>query len=134
MHLEANPIGRVYLPRLDVALSQFDVVEPDLLYISNETAARVITPQNVRGAPDLVAEIASPGTRKRDATIKYQLYERSGVAEYWIIDPDANVVRIYRSEDGRFRPPIELSRETSDILRAPLLPGFELPLERLFRD
>ena len=134
VYLQAHPIGRVYLPRLDVVLSQFDVVEPDLLYISNETAARVSTPQNVRGAPDLVAEIASPSTRKRDATIKLQLYERSGVSEYWIVDPDKNVVRIYRREGGRFKPAIELRRDESNVLKTPLLPGYELSLTRLFRD
>jgi hypothetical protein len=52
----------VFLAPFDVVFSHFDVVEPDLLYMSNETAARVLTPQNVRGTPDLVVEIGSPGT------------------------------------------------------------------------
>jgi Uma2 family endonuclease len=114
--------------------SHFDVVEPDLLYISNETAARVLTPQNVRGTPDLVVEIGSPGTRKRDETIKRRLYERSGVTEYWFVDPEVDVVRIYRNEGGRFQPVVELSRESGDVLTTPLLPGFELVLTRLFRE
>jgi Uma2 family endonuclease len=128
-----QPTGEVFLPRLDVVLSYFDVVEPDLLYVSNETAARVITPQNVKGAPDLVVEIASPSTGKRDQTVKKRLYERAGVAEYWIIDPDKGIVRVYRSVDGQFNRPIELSRAAADTLSTPLLPGFTLALARLFR-
>ena len=54
--------------------------------------------KHVTGAPDLVVEIGSPGTRKRDETIKRRLYERSGVSEYWVVDPDLDVVRIYRNQ------------------------------------
>jgi len=132
-HVKAHPIGRVYVAPFDVLFSRVDVVEPDILYMSNETAARIITPQNVQGAPDLVVEIASPGTTRRDATIKYELYQRFGVAEYWIVDPEAKVIRIHRNESGRFGTPIELSRDMADVLTTPLLPGFELPLTRLFQ-
>jgi len=68
--LERNPIGRIYHAPFDVVFSRFDVVEPDLLYLSNDRAADVLTPQHVRGAPDLVIEIGSPGTRARDETKK----------------------------------------------------------------
>src|SRR2546423_10367726 len=61
--LESHPVGRVFLAPFDVVFSRFDVVEPDLMYVSKQTAARVLTPQNVQGAPDLVVEIGSPGTR-----------------------------------------------------------------------
>ena len=66
-------------------LSNFDVVEPDLLYLSHERGKTVITEKHARGAPELVIEIASKGTRKRDETIKRRLYERSGVDEYWVL-------------------------------------------------
>jgi len=133
-HLQTHPIGRAFLAPFDVVFSRFDVVEPDLLYMSHETAARVLTPQNVQGTPDLVVEIGSPGTRKRDETIKKRLYERAGVAEYWIIDPEKDVVHVLRSADGQFRLPIELSRAAADVLSTPLLPGFALALARLLRD
>jgi Uma2 family endonuclease len=118
---------------LDVVLSDIDVVEPDLLYVSNARGA-IITPAHARGAPDLVAEIASPGTRRRDETIKRRLYERDGVTEYWVVDPDIDVIRIYRRKGDAFARPTELTREAGDILTTPLLPGFALPLERIFRD
>jgi Uma2 family endonuclease len=85
-----------------VLFSRFDVVEPDLVYVSNARAAEVLTAAHVRGAPDLVVEIGSPSTRKRDETIKRRLYEGSGVAEYWAVDPDLDEIRVYRLTDGRF--------------------------------
>jgi Uma2 family endonuclease len=132
--LEANPIGQVFHAPYDVVISPFDIVEPDLLYFSNERAAKVLTPVNAAGAPELVVEIVSPDSRKRDETIKRRLYERSGVVEYWVVDPDLDVVRVYRLKDNRFARPVELSREDGDLLTTPLLPGLEIPLARIFRE
>lgn len=131
--LERHPIGQIYYAPFDVVLSRFDVVEPDLLYVSNERADEVLTAANVQGAPDLVIEIGSPGTRTRDETIKRRLYERAGVAEYWVVDPELDAVRVYRREADRFGRALELSAEAGDVLTTPLLPGLELPLARVFR-
>ena len=133
-YLEAHPIGRVFTARLDVVFSKFDVVEPDVLYLSHDRANDVLTPANIQGAPDLVIEIGSPSTRQRDETIKRRLYERAGVPEYWVVDPDTEVVRVYRRDHGDFGRPIELSREAGDVLTTSLLPGLELPLARIFRE
>jgi len=132
-YLETHHIGEVFLAPLDVVFSMFDVVEPDLLYVSRERAATVLTPDNVRGTPELVVEIASKGTRKRDETIKRRLYERAGVSEYWLVDPKVDVIRIYRTEGTRFGRPLELSREAGDMLTTPLLPGLTMPIARIFR-
>jgi Uma2 family endonuclease len=94
----------------------------------------VITPLHVRGVPELVVEIASKGTRKRDETIKRRLYERAGASEYWVVDPAINVVRVYKREGDRFGRPQELSREASDVLTTTLLPRLQLPLTRIFRE
>ena len=132
--LEANPIGRLYLSPLDVVMSNVDIVEPDLLYLSNERAAAALTEINVRGIPELLVEIASSGTRKRDEGVKRRLYERAGVIEYWIVDPEVECVRVYRREGDKFTRAIELSREHHDVLVSPLLPGLELSLARIFRN
>jgi len=132
--LEAHPIGRVYYAPFDVVFSDFDVVEPDLLYVSRERAAVALTPQHVRGVPELVVEIASKGTRKRDETVKRRLYERSGVTEYWVVDPANEVVRVYSRTAAGFARPVEHSREAGDVLTTPLLPGFELPLTVVFAE
>ena len=60
--LENDPIGQAYLSPFDVVFTRFDVVEPDLLYLSNERAAAVLTDANVQGTPELVIEIGSPST------------------------------------------------------------------------
>jgi len=133
-YLETRPIGRLFHAPFDVVFSNYDVVEPDLLYLSNERAAEVLTPPNVKGAPNLVIEIGSPSTRKRDETIKRRLYERAGVSEYWVVDPETDVVRLYRRSDEGLGRAIELSRDAGDVLATPLLPGLDLPLARIFRD
>jgi len=131
--LEVHPQGRLFYAPFDVVFSKFDVVEPDVLYVSNERS-NVLTAPNVQGAPDLVIEIGSPGTRQRDETVKRRLYERSDVLEYWIVDPDIEVVRVYRRSGDSFARPTELSRETADVLTTSMLPGLELPLARIFRE
>jgi Uma2 family endonuclease len=103
-YLETHPIGQIFMAPFDVVFSDFDVVELDLLYITAERRHGVLTVQNVRGAPDLVIEIGSPGTRRRDETIKRRLYERDGAVEYWIVDPELDVVRIYRRGGRRLCP------------------------------
>ena len=123
----------MYLSPFDVVFSRFDVVEPDLLYLSNERAAQVMTEANVQGTPELVIEVGSPSTRKRDQTIKRRLYERSGVTEDWVVDPELDVVRVYRGAGKGFAKPMEWSLEAGDVVTTPLLAGLELPLSRVFR-
>ncbi len=131
--LEQQPIGQIYCAPFDVVFSTFDVVEPDLLYMSNERAEAVLTEANVQGAPELVIEIGSPSTRQRDETIKRRLYERAGVSEYWFVDPEIDVVRVYRRNAEGFARPLELTAEAGDTLTTPLLSGLSLPLSRIFR-
>jgi Uma2 family endonuclease len=131
--LRRNPIGKVYGAPLDVVFSHFDVVEPDLLYVST-TRREILTAKNVQGAPDLVVEIGSPSTRRRDEKLKHQLYERFQVTEYWVVDPDVDVVRVYRLQDGTYARAQELSLDHGDVLTTTLLSGLELPLSEIFAE
>jgi Uma2 family endonuclease len=133
-YLRDQPVGRVFAAPFDVILSNFDVVEPDLLFLTNERMAEVATAPWVRGAPSLVVEIGSPGTRKRDATIKRRLYERFGVDEYWIVDPELDAIDVYRLVDSRYQRTAQLSLEAGDVLTTELLPGLRLPLSTIFED
>ena len=96
-------------------------VEPDLLFVSNERRETVKTDW-IRGAPDLVVEILSPSTASRDRGIKRQLYERHGVTEYWIVDPEGNSVDVWRFGDDpeceRFttRLPVRLGAEQVGLI------------------
>jgi Uma2 family endonuclease len=130
-HLEQHPGGRVFLAPFDVVLSMFDVVEPDLLFIS-ASRMRVLTDKHVHGAPDLVVEIASRDTRRRDEGVKLKLYDRVDVLEYWIVDADADTIRVYRRRSGRLACVETLMHEPNASLTSPLLPGAALPLDRIF--
>ena len=132
-YLEQRPVGRLFFAPFDVVFSTFDVVEPDLLYMSNDRASAVLTPQHIEGAPELVVEIGSKRTRKRDETIKRRLYQRSGVSEYWVVDPELDIVRINRSANV-FERPQEFSREAGDVLTTLLLPDLEVPLAAIFKE
>ena len=132
--LRKQPVGRLFFAPADVILSPSDVVAPDLFYISNAHAPDISTAPNVQVAPELVVEIGSPSTRRRDESQKRVLYERAGVSEYWFVDPQLDIVRIYRRLNSvRFAQPAEFSFDAADVLTTLLLPGFELPLRELFR-
>ena len=117
----------------DVVFSFHDVVEPDLVFVAPDQLG-ILTAQNIQGTPALVIEILSPSTRKRDQEIKRLLYERTGVREYWLVDPElANVTVHRRAADGAFVRAAALTAEGRDTLESPLLPGWSLALPRLFR-
>jgi Uma2 family endonuclease len=127
-YLDAHPLGELFHAPFDVVMSFHDVVVPDLIYVSH-SRAHLVTAKNLQGAPDLVIEILSPSTRPRDEHLKRDLYERAGVEEYWLVDPDRNTLTIYRREGSRFLPPETF--ESDAIISTSLLPGIELPLKRV---
>ncbi|HWF84385.1 MAG TPA: Uma2 family endonuclease, partial [Vicinamibacterales bacterium] len=94
-YLATHPVGQILLAPLDVVFSQFDVVEPDLLFVST-ARRRIVTSKNVAGSPDLAIEVLSPGTRRTDEGAKRRLYERFDVLEYWLVDPRLKTVKTYR--------------------------------------
>jgi Uma2 family endonuclease len=99
-----------------------------VIFIRAEHAER-IERAFVRSAPDLVVEVSSPSTRKRDLTKKRDLYERFGVPEYWFVDLDADRVEVYRREGGAFAPPKILDRD--EELDSPEVPGFAMSVDEL---
>ncbi len=129
--LDRNPAAVVFHAPLDCVFSFFDVVEPDVLVVTNDQR-EILTKRNVRGAPALVIEILSPDSSARDKRSKRALYERVGVKEYWVVDPDHDSISVYRPEKpGRFRFPVTIAK--GDHLTTPLLPGFSLDLAKFFR-
>ena len=126
--VKEHDLGEVYPAPFDVVFSDFDVVEPDLLYISKARAS-IVTEKNVQGAPDLVVEILSENTAKIDRTTKLKLYARNGVWEYWMVDPESCSMEIYRLTSGGFE--LAAQMDSSQSLTSPLFPGFVLPLSKL---
>lgn len=131
-YLEDSRLGEVFDAPLDVVLSPYDVCEPDLVYVSNEQRS-IVTETNIQGVPSLVVEVLSEGTRRLDETYKRVRYEQAGVKEYWIVDPEAELVKVLRLSDKGYGPPIELRLERRDELTTPLLPSFRLPLTKIFK-
>lgn len=133
-HLEIySDIGEVYLAPLDIVLSRWDVVEPDLLLVTADQLD-IVGDRNLQGVPALVAEVLSPGTKKRDLGIKRELFDRQGVREYWIVDPKGNSLTIHRrSPDGSFPRVEQLSASADSVLISPLLPGYAFSIAKLFR-
>jgi Uma2 family endonuclease len=130
-YVQARSTGVVLVAPFDVVLSIHDVVEPDLIYFSRKRYKQVVTEKNAQGPPDLAIEILSPGTRRRDETLKRQLYERVGVAEYWIVDPKTERVSVHTLDGARYRRR-ELSRAAGEVIGTSLLPGLSLPLSAIF--
>lgn len=133
-HLDAHPDqGDLFTARFDVVMSPHDVVEPDLLVVLGDQQT-ILNDKNVRGAPGLIAEILSPSTRKRDQTLKRGLFDRQGVREYWMVDPDRNQIEVFRrAADGSFPLKATFTTGTGMMLTTNLLPGWSLSVDHLFR-
>jgi Uma2 family endonuclease len=129
-HVERGSLGMVLDAPCDVVLSRFDVLQPDIFFISSGRL-EMIGEKYISDAPDLVVEVLSPGTRKRDRVLKSKRYSRFGVREMWIADPDKKTIEVFVSAGGSFRREALYGRD--DVLRSPLLPGLEIPLAGVFR-
>jgi len=134
LHIEDRPERRrVFVAPFDGVFSFHDIVEPDVIFVAPDQLD-ILTAKNIQGTPAMVVEILSASTRKRDQEVKRKLYDRMGVREYWLVDPEQNVVSIYRRDaEGAFPLTTSLSAEGHDTLRTPLLPGWSVDLARLFR-
>ncbi|MEO8678964.1 MAG: Uma2 family endonuclease [Vicinamibacterales bacterium] len=125
--------GRLFHAPYDCVFTDFDVVEPDLLWIADDQLG-IITEKHVRGVPALVVEILSPSTRRVDERIKRNLYDRVGVREYWVIDGVGNRIGVHRrGAEGRLSTSLDLYSATGDLLTTPLLTGFSLDLANYFQ-
>jgi Uma2 family endonuclease len=96
------PDGIVLYAPLDVYLDEENVVQPDVLWAAAGGVCKPVADKYLSGAPDLTVEILSPGTALRDKKDKFRLYEKFGVREYWIIDPDESLLEIWALRESRF--------------------------------
>lgn len=134
-HLQEHPgTGEIFGAPFDVVLSFHDVVEPDLLFIAADQSG-ALTDKNVQGPPALVVEVLSKSTRKKDAQTKRRLFERTGVREYWLVDPELDLVQVLRRTDaGKLARVEKLTAEDDGVLTTPLLPGWQLSMRTLFAE
>ena len=125
----ANGLGEVIDAPFDVYLSNEDVFQPDIAFISNERMD-IIHPDGVHGAPDLVIEVLSPGTERRDRILKRERYERFDVREYWQAEPIAKTITVLRLRDGAFEQ-VGVFTEGMAV-ETPLLPGLRVDVSEVF--
>lgn len=131
--VRASGLGEVFGSSQGFRLPTDDIVEPDVAFVARarlEAAAPVVG-EFLRVVPDVVVEILSPSTRDYDVNEKRGIYERAGVREYWLVDPDARRVTILSLDDrGAFRDRSDLVR--GGFASSGVLEGFRLELRDVF--
>ncbi len=128
-HVQRRQLGEILDAPCDVVLSRFDVLQPDIFFIAAGRLS-IMGEKYISDAPDLVIEVLSPGTRKRDRVFKSKRYARFGVREMWIADPDRKTIEVFVNAEGSLRAQALYGGD--EVLRSPLLPGLEIPLARVF--
>ena len=104
------------------------MLEPDITVVCDLDKLDDI---GCRGAPDLVIEVLSPSTARNDRITKYSLYERAGVREYWIVDPETKIVTVHLLEGGRYHSPVAYTEKAT--VPASIWKDFSIDLSRVFR-
>ncbi|MBI5679117.1 MAG: Uma2 family endonuclease [Planctomycetes bacterium] len=122
-------LGRVFDAPCDVYLDEENVVQPDILFVSEERT-HIIGKTHIQGAPDLAVEILSESSAYTDLMKKKRLYARFGVKEYWIVDPDGKTIELHCLEEGVFV--LFKSFSENDEPESPLLQGLKIKLSPVF--
>ena len=146
-YLSNNKSGYVYPDDVDVHFSDGSLYKPDLVVVLKSNEKILAGQKNIYGAPDMVVEVLSHSTRKKDLTVKKDTYEAQGVREYWIVDPRAKSVTVYLLQDGKYfldevytlldENDLKLldEEEKSDVkykVPVSILEGLEIPIEFIF--
>jgi Uma2 family endonuclease len=114
--------GLCFFAPMDVVLSDDTILQPDMLYIARDR--RSIVGDRIEGVPDLVVEILSPGSDRRDRTEKLDLYAKYGVSEYWMVNPDSRHFEFLTLDKNRY----VVTQPVDDRYQSPLLPEVEIDL------
>ena len=127
--VKSNKLGRVFSAPTDVVLSDTNVVQPDMTFVSASRKG-IVGPDNIQGSPDLVVEVISPSDPARDLVRKRDIYARYGVAEYWIADPNERSIRVMALEGDAYRVVGEYG--TGDTLISPTLKELSVDVGEVF--
>jgi len=124
----SRDLGLVRLAPLPVRLWPGKIREPDVLFVAHEHQDRV--GEQAFGPPDLVMEVASPGTRRTDRVEKFAEYARAGIPEYWIVDPDAESIEVFTLREGAYE--LLGKWRAGEITHSALLAGFQVAVGEIF--
>lgn len=128
--LRKNPIGSIFSAPVDLNLDEYNGFQPDLAFISNERSFLIEDGDYIHGAPDMVVEIISPGSIKKDRVIKKDLCERFAIREYWLVDPLNKSIEIYTMQADKYV--LHDLQEIRSKISSTVLTGFELDLTHIF--
>lgn len=127
--VNARQLGEVFISPLDVVLSPYNSVQPDLFFITRDRLPHLIG-RVITGAPDLAVEVLSERSRRIDLVRKKALYATAGVPEYWAVDPDHRAVTVFTLVNGLY----EVVETRDGVARSLVLPGLEVNIAELFAD
>lgn len=129
--VEKRRLGEVMIAPLDVFLTDINVFQPDVMFISNERLS-LITENGIEGGPELVVEILSPSTARYDKGSKKKIYSRTGVQELWLIDPEAKTIQVFDLTKDAEMPAATYSARS--VFESPLLPKLKIQGSKIFRE
>ena len=147
-YLDAKNAGYAFVDDVDVYLPQGPLFKPDLIVVLEKNSSIIDWNKGIYGAPDMLVEVLSYSTRRKDFTIKKNTYEASGVREYWIVDPWARIIDVYLLRDGKYflddeymlpdEKALELMTEEEKAavkseIPVKILDGLKIPLTYIFK-
>lgn len=121
-------LGKVYYAPVDIVLDAENVVQPDLLFIARANSS-IMQTRGIFGAPDLVVELISPSSVRRDRYVKRALYARFGVKEFWLVDPANRALEVWKLQNHQFE--LHCMVEEKGKVTSVVLPGFEFDLSEI---
>lgn len=129
-HAKKNNLGRVFIAPLDVFLNEENLVQPDIFFISNENSQIIDEKDGIIGVPDLMVEVISPSSIRRDRVDKKNIYGKVGVKEYWLIDPAYQTIEVYKNENAEMEL-VEMIVEDGQVVSS-VIKEFSLELKDIF--
>lgn len=125
----SRQLGRVFISPLDVIFSPTRAVQPDIIFVA--TASNSIIRDRIRGVPNLIVEIISEGSWRRDRVDKKALYEQVSVPEYWIVDPESETIEVFTLVRGAYE--LHVKAVATEHANSKLLEGFSVRFRDLVR-
>ena len=128
-HIIENELGTLLISPCDVIFSHINVFQPDILFVSKKNKS-ILTNLNVKGAPDLIVEILSPSTAETDRNFKKVIYEKFGVKEYWIVDPENETIEVWTLKGRKFE--LYIQAKKNQALKSKLMKNLKIKLTLIF--
>ncbi|MBF0567776.1 MAG: Uma2 family endonuclease [Nitrospirae bacterium] len=128
-YLEKHKSGKLYLSPLDVIFEEgFNRLQPDILFVKNENHG--ILQDWIRGVPDMVCEIVSPGSYENDTEIKKAIYEKYKVPEYWIVMPELQTIEILTIEGDKYK--LHSFAALEGVVTSKVIEGLQVNISEIF--